>query len=416
MTTHRLLPHLAVFTATLLSAAALTAAENWPQFRGPAGDGQSAATGLPVKFSETESVKWKTAIHGKAWSSPVIWGAEIWLTTATEDGTALGVVCVDKDSGKVLRDDTLFRVAAPQFCHKFNSYASPTPVLEDGRIYVTFGAPGTACLDTKTGAKIWERTDFVCNHYRGAGSSPIVWGDLLIMSFDGSDAQFMVALDKKTGQTVWQTPRSIDFQDLGADGKPKNEGDYRKAFATPTVVEHGGTATLVSSGAKAHYGYDPKTGKELWRFEERGNHSAATRPVAGFGMVLALKLGGSGLLGADALAWRLKKSAPNKPSLLLIGDLLYAINDGGIASCVDAKTGDVVWTQRIGGNFSASPIHADGRIYACNEEGKVTALATGREFKVLGESQLEAGCMASPAASGKALFVRTRTHLYRVEQ
>ena len=139
MTTHRLLPHLAVFTATLLSAATLTAAENWPQFRGPAGDGQSAATGLPVKFSETESVKWKTAIHGKAWSSPVIWGAEIWLTTATEDGTALGVVCVDKDSGKVLRDDTLFRVAAPQFCHKFNSYASPTPVLEDGRIYVTFG-------------------------------------------------------------------------------------------------------------------------------------------------------------------------------------------------------------------------------------------------------------------------------------
>jgi outer membrane protein assembly factor BamB len=427
MNTRHILFPLAVFTVAMLSSAALTAAENWPQFRGPGGDGQSAATGLPVKFSETENVKWKTAIHGKAWSSPVIWGAQIWLTTATEDGTALGVVCVDMDSGKVLRDDTIFRVAAPQFCHKFNSYASPTPVIEEGRIYVTFGSPGTACLDTKTGAKIWERTDFVCNHYRGAGSSPIVWGDLLIMNFDGSDAQFLVALDKKTGKTVWQTPRSIDFQDLGADGKPKNEGDYRKAFSTPTVVEHGGVTTLVSSGAKAHYGYDPKTGKELWRFEERGNHSAATRPVAGFGMVfipvgfaqaqvVALKLGGSGLLPADAPAWRLKKTAPNKPSLLLIGDLLYAINDGGIATCVDAKTGEVVWSQRIGGNFSASPIHADGRIYACNEEGKVTALATGREFKVLGESQLEAGCMASPAASGKALFVRTRTHLYRVEQ
>jgi len=413
--------------AALLFTTSLYAAENWPQFRGPSGDGQSDATGLPVKFSETEKVKWKTAIHGKAWSSPVIWGSQVWLTTAKEDGTELGVVCVDKESGKVLRDDVLFRVAAPQFCHKFNSYASPTPVIEDGRIYVSFGSPGTACLDTKTGAKLWERTDFVCNHFRGAGSSPIVWEDLLIMNFDGSDAQFIVALDKKTGKTAWQTPRSVDHQDLGKDGKPEAEGDYRKAFSTPHVFEFDGKPVLVSSGAKAHYGYDPKTGKELWRYEDRSNHSAATRPIAGFGLVfiaagfgkgqvLAIKLGGSGVLGADALAWSLKKSAPNKPSLLLIGDLLYAINDGGIAVCAEAKTGETVWSQRIGGNFSAAPIFADGRIYACNEEGKVTAFAPGREFKVLGEGQFDAGFMAAPAVSGKALFLRTKTHLYRVEE
>ena len=412
--------------AALLFTVPLFAAENWPQFRGPAGNGQSDTTGLPVQFSETEKVKWKTPIHGKAWSSPVIWGAQVWLTTATEDGTTLGAVCVDKDTGKVLRDEVVFRVAAPQFCHKFNSYASPTPVIEEGRIYVTYGSPGTACLDTKTGAKLWERTDFVCNHYRGAGSSPIVWNDLLIMNFDGSDAQFIVALDKKTGKTVWRTERSVDHQDLLPDGKVKDEGDYRKAFSTPEVIDVGGQPVLVSSGAKAHYGYDPKTGKELWRYEDRGNHSAATRPVAGFGMVfipagfgkgqvLALKLGGSGVLGPDALAWSLKKSAPNKPSLLLIGDLLYAINDGGIATCVEAKTGAPVWSERIGGNFSAAPIYADGRIYACNEEGKVTALALGREFKVLGESQLANGFMASPAVAGKALFLRTKTDLYRVE-
>ena len=413
--------------AALLFTTSLWAGENWPQFRGPAGDGQSDSAGLPAKFSESEHVKWKTAIHGKAWSSPVIWGSQVWMTTATEDGTALSVVCVDRDSGKVLRDEVLFRVAAPQFCHKFNSYASPTPVIEDGRIYVTFGSPGTACLDTKTGAKLWERTDFVCNHFRGAGSSPIVWGDLLIMNFDGSDAQFVVALDKKTGKTVWRTERSVDYQDLGKDGKPESEGDYRKAFSTPHVIDAGGQPVLISSGAKAHYGYDPKTGKEIWRYEDRSNHSAATRPVAGLGMVfipagfgkgqiLALKLGGTGVLPPDSLAWSLKKSAPNKPSLLLIGDLIYAINDGGIATCVDAKTGAVVWSERIGGNFSAAPVFADGRIYACNEEGKVTAFAPGREFKVLGEGQFDAGFMASPAVAGKALFLRTKTHLYRVEQ
>ena len=413
--------------AALLFTTSLWAGENWPQFRGPAGDGQSDSAGLPAKFSESEHVKWKTAIHGKAWSSPVIWGSQVWMTTATEDGTALSVVCVDRDSGKVLRDEVLFRVAAPQFCHKFNSYASPTPVIEDGRIFVTFGSPGTACLDTKTGAKLWERTDFVCNHFRGAGSSPIVWGDLLIMNFDGSDAQFVVALDKKTGKTVWRTERSVDYQDLGKDGKPESEGDYRKAFSTPHVIDAGGQPVLISSGAKAHYGYDPKTGKEIWRYEDRSNHSAATRPVAGLGMVfipagfgkgqiLALKLGGTGVLPPDSLAWSLKKSAPNKPSLLLIGDLIYAINDGGIATCVDAKTGAVVWSERIGGNFSAAPVFADGRIYACNEEGKVTAFAPGREFKVLGEGQFDAGFMASPAVAGKALFLRTKTHLYRVEQ
>ena len=178
------------------------AADNWTQFRGPDGDGHSDATGLPLTFSETEHVKWKTPIHGKAWSSPVIWGAQVWLTTATEDGKELSVVCVDKETGRVLRDKVLFHVEHPQFCHAFNSYASPTPVIEAGRIYVTFGSPGTACLDTRTGDVLWERRDLVCNHFRGAGSSPIVYGNLLIMNFDGSDFQYVIALDKKTGKTV----------------------------------------------------------------------------------------------------------------------------------------------------------------------------------------------------------------------
>jgi outer membrane protein assembly factor BamB len=356
------------------------------------------------------------------------------VTTATEDGTELGAVCVDRETGKIVHDEKLFSIATPQFCHKFNSYASPTPVIEEGRIYVTFGSPGTACLDTKTGKKLWERKDFVCNHFRGAGSSPIVWGDLLIMNFDGSDAQFVVALDKKTGKTVWRTERSVDHQDLQPNGKPEADGDYRKAYSTPQVIEQNGQAVLISSGAKAHYAYDAGTGKELWRYEDRGHQSAATRPVYGFGMVfipagfssigakanskpqvLALKLGGSGVLGPESLAWSMDKAAPNKPSLLLVDDLIYTVNDGGIASCVEAKTGTIVWSQRIGGNISAAPVCADGHIYVCSEEGKVTALAPGREFKVLGESQMGNGFMASPAIAGNALFLRTKTHLYRIE-
>ncbi len=416
-----------LFHTLLLLATSLFASDNWPQYRGPSGDGHSDSKGLPVTFGEGDHVKWKTAIHGKGWSSPVIWGSQIWLATATEDGTELSALCLDKETGKVLRDDVLFRVATPQFCHKFNSYASPTPAIEEGRVYVTFGSPGTACLDAKTGRKIWERTDFVCNHFRGAGSSPILWGDLLIMNFDGSDNQFVVALDKKTGQTVWQTKRSVDYADLAPDGTIKNEGDYRKAFGTCHVYLQDGKPVLLSSGARAHYAYDPATGKEIWRLDDPEHHSAAARPLVAFGMafisagfskgeVFAVKLGGSGVLDhAQSVAWEIKKAAPNKPSLLLVDDLLYLFNDGGIATCVEAKTGTVVWSERLGGNCSASPIFADGRIYMGNEEGKLAVLAPGRQFKVLAENKFDDGFMASPAVSGKALYLRSRTNLYRVE-
>ena len=200
-------------------------ASNWPQFRGPAGDGHAATNKIPVQWSAQENVKWATEIHGRGWSSPVIWGKQIWLTTATPDAKELFAVCVDADTGKITRDLKLFTVERPQFIHQANSPASPTPVLEAGRVYVTFGSPGTACLDTTSGKVIWERRDLECNHYRGAGSSPIIYRDLLIMNFDGSDAQFLIALDKRTGKTVWRKDRSIDFKDLGADGKPKAEGD-----------------------------------------------------------------------------------------------------------------------------------------------------------------------------------------------
>jgi len=411
-----------------LSLAALAGApEHWPEFRGPRGDGTSAAKGLPVTWSETKNVKWKTAIHGKAWSSPVVWGQQIWLTTANEQGTRLHAVCVEADTGKIVHDLKLFDVETPQAIHKFNSYASPTPAIEEGRIYVNFGSPGTACLDTRTGKVLWERRDFVCNHYRGAGSSPILHQNLLILHFDGSDRQYVAALDKGTGKTVWQVNRSIDYQDLNAEGKPQMEGDLRKAFATPQVAEIAGRPVLISQGAKAQYGYDPLTGREFWRVEERSCHSASGRPLLGRGMVymtcgfsrgllLALRPDAKDAAKTPEVAWKVARSMPNKPSPILAGDLILVVDDGGLASCLDADTGAELWRERIGGNHSASPLLAEGRVYFFNEEGKTTVIKAGRQFAKLAENQLDAGFMASPAVSGKALILRTKTHLYRVEE
>src|SRR6188474_668020 len=219
----------------LLLMAALLAAQ-WPQFRGPDGSGVSDSSGLPIQWSETQNLRWKTAVHGRAWSSPVVLGSQIWLSTATPDGRELYAVAIDKNSGRIVHDLKLFDVATPQYAHPFNTYASPTPVAEDGRVYVTFGSPGTAAIDAASGKVLWTRRDLECNHFRGAGSSPILFRDLLLMHFDGSDVQYVVALDKRTGRTVWKTPRSIDFQDLEPDGKIKADGDFRKAFATPQIV------------------------------------------------------------------------------------------------------------------------------------------------------------------------------------
>ncbi len=417
---------LLVAMALLMTTALAQADPGWPQFRGPEGTGHSGAKGLPLKWSEGQNVVWKTPIHGRGWSSPVILGNQIWLTTATPDGKQLFAICVDRQTGRIIRDLKLFDVAQPQYSHPFNTHASPTPVIERGRVYITFGAAGTAAIDTTTFRVLWERRDIECNHFRGAGSSPIIFRNLLIMHFDGSDHQFVIALNKDTGKTVWMTKRSIDFQDLDQNGKPAAEGDMRKAFSTPHVAVLNGRLELISLGAKAAYGYNPLTGQELWRVEERGQHSSSTRPVIGHGMIFyptgfsagqlfAVRTGGNGLITNTHVAWKVKRGVSNKPSILLIDDLIYMIGDAGIASCIEAKTGTGVWQQRIPGEYSASPVYADGRIWFFSEDGKTTVVRPGRTFELLAENQLNDGFLASPAIAGKAFFLRSRTHLYRIE-
>jgi outer membrane protein assembly factor BamB len=422
----RIHPFLGVLLG-LLAAPLARAEENWPQFRGPSGQGICDSTNLPLTWSESANVKWKTPIHGKAWSSPVVWQDQVWLTSATEDGHELFVLMVDKESGKVLLDKKLFDVSNPQYCHPFNSYASPTPVVENGRVYVTFGSPGTACLNMANGNVLWERRDFVCNHFRAAGSSLFMWNDLLFLDFDGSDYQYVVAMDKNTGKTVWKTDRSIDFKDLQPNGKPLADGDMRKGFSTCRIADFGQGPILISEGSKCLYAYEPLTGKEIWRNEYRNSHSGSATPIIGKNMIYyctghgqpelwAVRPGGHGVLSNENIAWKLKKYVPTRCSPILVDDLIFMVNDSGIASCVDAKSGNEYWHSRIDGAYSASPIAADGKIYFFNEDGKTTVIAADRQFKKLSENQLDSGFMAAPAVSGDALILRTKKALYRIEK
>jgi len=403
----------------LVGARVAGAVDNWPEFRGPGGDGHADSAKLPLTWSETEHVRWKTAIHDRGWSSPVIWGDQIWLTTATQDGTQMFAVEVDRKSGAILRDVLLFSPAEPAFCHPYNSYASCTPVIEPGRVYIHFGSYGTVAIDTATGKKLWTRADLPCDHFRGPGSSPILWHNLLILTFDGFDFQYLVALNKLTGQTVWRSDRNIHYD--------SDDGDYHKGFSTPTVIQVAGQEQLISPSAGATMAFDPATGRELWRVQS-GGMNAAARPLFGHGLtfattayqgyqLFAVRPDGSGDISSSHVAWKFAKSVPSRSSPLLIGDHLFMVADKGVASCVDAKTGEALWQKRLPGEYTASPIFASGRIYFFNEDGRSPVIAPETtELHELALNKLDDGCMASPAVAGNALFLRTKTHLYRIEQ
>ena len=415
--------------ATLIAASLISigsASADWPQFLGPDGNSIVEAN-TPLEWSETQNVKWKTAIHGKAWSSPIISGDQIWLSTATEDGKKLSVIRVDKNTGAVTLDKKLFDIPEPQFCHKFNSYASPTPVIEGDSVYVTFGSPGTACLDTKTGDVRWQRTDIECNHFRAAGSSPILHKNLLIMNYDGSDHQFVLALDKETGKTVWNVKRSIDYDDLEENGDIKAEGDWRKAYGTPHIATIHGKTVLLSVGAKAIYGYNPEDGEEYFRVESRVGHSTSARPsvvgdlvyyTTGWskGQLWAFKVNPDLSANQDSVTLQMTRNIPRKPIQIVKGDRIYTVDDSGVASCIDRATGEAIWRERIGGNYSSSPLLVGKRLYFPNEEGETIVVAASDKFEILAKNQLESGFMASPAVDGDALILRTKTHLYRIEE
>jgi outer membrane protein assembly factor BamB len=392
----------------------ILASADWPEFRGPTGQGHAEASGLPLEWSSSKNVAWKQAIPGKGWSSPVIVKGRIYLTTAeTTSGSkepSLRALCLDAVSGKVLWNTEVLR-GQPASVHSKNSHASPTPIFDGERLYVHYGHDGTAAV-SQDGTVLWKQTELRYEPRHGNGGSPISVDDLLVFSMDGTDHQFLVALDRSSGKIRWKTDR-------------RSEAIKRFSFSTPLLITHGGRRQIVSPASDFVAAYNPADGAELWRVRYEG-YSVIPRPVYAHGLVfvvtgyesssvLAIKPDGVGDVTDTHVAWRLRRNAPHTPSLLCVGNELFMVSDAGVASCFDARSGLVHWQQRLGGNYSASLIQADGKVYFLSEEGVGTVIKAAKQFEQLAVNKLGERTLASYAVADGALFIRSETHLYRIQ-
>jgi outer membrane protein assembly factor BamB len=399
---------------------------DWPQFRGPDGQGHSSDS-VALEWNEEKNVTWKSAVPGDGLSSPVISGNRIWLTTAAKGGNSLRAICFDKASGKLVHNIEVFTPTEPGPRHRTNGFASPTPVLDAEHVYVHFGPRGTACLDSR-GTVVWKNTNLKYNAFQGAASSPILHDELLILTCDGTDHQFLAALDKRTGKIRWKQNRAhLEAATKKNETRPAGVKIEKMAYSTPLIQKVNGVPQLVSSGAYHVAAYDLKTGRELWWMPYTG-FSQVGRPSFGNGLfyivgsvaqdrfcVFAVKPG-EGPLKDDQLVWQKSKGIAHVPSPLLVGKEIFVIDNGGVASCIDALTGEEIWRERLGGNYDASPIEVGGRVYFCNRDGQTTVFQASREFKKLATSKLEGTFRASPAVSDGALFLRSDRHLYRIDK
>ncbi len=414
---HRHFPFFVLPVVLLIGVAApsVSAAEDWPQFRGPGGEGVSTATGVPVEWNATNNIAWKTDIAGQGWSSPVLSRGRVYVTTAVSEASpSLRAICVDAESGKIVWDTEVFKAdpAAAKKMHPKNSPASATPIVTMDRLYVHFGHLGTAALDL-SGKVIWRQTDLKYPPVHGNGGSPILLDQTLIFSCDGGRDPFIAALDSGTGAVKWKTPRNTHAK-------------RSFSFCTPLAIDLDGIKQVVLPGSGFVGGYNPADGHELWRVDYGEGYSVVPRPVYSHGLlfvssgfdtpiVYAIQpKGAEGDATAHHVVWTHRKSAPNTPSMLVVGDELYFVSDGGIATCADVMTGAVHWTHRLDGNFSASPVLAEGRIYFQSEAGMGYVIKAGKTYESLAENDLGERSLASYAVSDGAIFIRTQSHLWKV--
>jgi outer membrane protein assembly factor BamB len=402
----RLAPPLAAVAFSLAAAPGIAA---WPEFRGPSGQGIAGDAAVALHWSESENIAWKTALPGRGWSTPVINGGLLWMTAAADNGRSLQVLAVDPKNGELKLNVEVFQIENPPPVHEKNSYASPTPILEGDRVYVHFGTLGSAALNTK-GEILWKNQELRFEHAHGPGGSAAATKDLLIVSCDGTDRQFVAALEKSTGRVRWRTSRK----------------DAAMAFSTPLRIEAGGVEQIVSPGANRAVSYEASTGRELWSIRYEG-FSNVPRPVFAHGLVYvmsgfynpvvyAVKPDGRGDVTRTHVAWQYGRGVPLTPSPIVVGGEFYMVSDRGIATCLDAKTGELLWQQRVGGEHSASPIHAAGRIYFLSESGEATVIEPGRVFKELAKNPIDGRTLASLAVDGSTIYLRSATHLYRIDE
>ena len=388
---------------------------DWPEFRGPGGMGHAAATGLPVRWSETDNVAWKTPLPGLGWSSPVVHRGRVYVTTAVAvdgGGQSLRLVALDAVTGRLEWDRELFVQPGPVQIHAKNSHASPTPLIADERIVAHFGPHGTACT-TLDGEVVWRQTlPYAPQH--GNGGSPARAGDVLVICCDGNDARYVVGLELATGRIRWRTERATS----PAKGF---------SFATPLVTTVAGRLQAICPGSDAVFAYDPADGREIWRVAYPGGYSVIPRPVHAAGLVFvvsgydravlyAIDPTGAGDVTASHVRWTLDRGAPHTPSVLVVGEELYCVSDKGVATCLDARSGAERWVERLGGNFSASPLHADGIVYFQNEAGEAILVKAGPTFEELARNRLGDGerTFASFAVDGGALIIRTESSMYSI--
>ena len=400
----------------IAGASALAQAEDWPQFRGPTGQGHATERNLPLEWSETHNIIWKVPVPGLGWSSPAVANGRVWLTTVVESkerrgrvSASLRALAYDIATGRELVNVEVFRLDDAGYVNPKNSRASPTPIVDGDRVYVHFGAEGTAAVST-SGEILWT-THLRYESQHGNGGSPTLYRDLLIVNCDGNGGEaYVIALETATGKTRWKTARR----------RPADQ-----AYSTPLVITVGQQDQLVSVGAYRAAAYEPLTGQEIWRVSYGDGFSNVPRPVFGQGLVfiatgfqtpslIAVRPDGKGDVTRSHVAWTISRGAPYTPSPLLVGNDLYYVSDTGVLSLADAMSGQIVWQQRLGGNYSASPVFADGRIYFQSEEGMTTVITPGREFKRLAVNRLDGATLASMAVSNGSFYIRSHTHLYRI--
>ena len=407
-----------VFTLCAASYTASAAAlVDWPEFRGPTGQGIAENATPPLEWGPEKNVVWKQPIPGIGWSSPVVYEGAIYLTTALLDAeeklTSLRALRVDGETGAITWDVEVFPWTGPTQKQPKNSFASPTPIVAAGKVYVHFGPMGTACLETG-GKVLWRQTELAYDTPHGNGGSPALADGKLIYSCDDTQKPFVVAIDQDTGKVLWKTDRTTD-------------ASKKFSFSTPLVIDVGGRPLAIAPGSGFVAGYDLADGKEVWRFLYGEGFSVVPRPVFSHGLVfvatgfiqpcsvLAIRPDGEGDVTGSHLAWKTDEGAPHTPSMVAVGDELYFLSDRGEFSCVDVTTGALHWREDIGGRYSASLVYADGRIYVTDEEGKTIVVEAGKTFKKLGENVLQEKTYASLALSGPAVFLRTEGNLYRIE-